>query len=150
MVKKGFGRGFVYGLSFQKGISPVMTETVKFHDEKMVVLIIIAFLVGGAICLIWTNTFSSLEFIDSKMIEICWTILPIFILITLALPSLELLYFLDCPKDIDGIATIRATGMQWYWNYDITYEVTGANFNFDSSERLMPWRWYELNISLKK
>nr|AVP74417.1 cytochrome c oxidase subunit II [Eurylepta cornuta] len=127
-----FGTGVIYGLSFQNGVSPVMSETIKFHDENMLVLIVIACLVAGSIILVWCNSFSSLEFIDSKVMEILWTLLPIFILVTLALPSLELLYFLDCPKDIDGVATIRATGMQWYWNYDITYELTGAKFNFDS------------------
>jgi len=104
----------------------------KFHDQNMIILIVIAFLVGGRIYVIWTNTYRSLEFIDSKVIEILWTFLPIFILITLALPSLELLYYLDCPKDIEGLATVRATGMQWYWNYDIRVDENKVRYKFDS------------------
>lgn len=132
MIKNKFGRGFFYGLRFQKGITPVMSETIKFHDQKMLIVILIAFLVGGRIYIIWKKRFRSLEFIDRKSIEICWTFLPIFILVTLAIPSLELLYYLDCPKDIEGIATIRATGMQWYWKYDIRLDGNSTNYNFDS------------------
>jgi hypothetical protein len=49
---KNFGRGFIYGLNLQDAISPVSQKTIMFHDENMLILLIIASLVGGSIGLL--------------------------------------------------------------------------------------------------
>jgi cytochrome c oxidase subunit 2 len=56
-----------------------------------------------------------------------WTIVPVFILLFIAIPSFKLLFTeLDVPTpDL----TIKATGKQWYWSY--AYPDNG-NFEFDS------------------
>merc|ERR1711893_67985 len=41
------------------------------------------------------------------------------ILVRLALPSLELLYYMDTPSSINPFATLKAIGRQWYWSYEI-------------------------------
>lgn len=131
-IKSSTGRGFIYGLKFQNRISPTMTQTIKFHDQNIFILIIIACLVGGRILMLWTKTFSSLEFIDSKILEFGWTMLPVIILVRLAMPSLELLYYLEWPHKRDVKVEIKATGMQWYWHYKVTLLTTGETFEFDS------------------
>jgi cytochrome c oxidase subunit 2 len=56
-----------------------------------------------------------------------WTIVPVVILATIAVPSFRLLFVqLDVPKpDL----TVKVTGKQWFWTY--AYPDNG-NFQFDS------------------
>ena len=59
-------------------------------------------------------------------IEVAWTVIPIFILLIIAVPSFKLLYKqYDFPK---ADVTVKATGHQWYWTHD--YPEHG--FGFDS------------------
>jgi cytochrome c oxidase subunit 2 len=59
------------------------------------------------------------------MLEVAWTALPVLILIVIAIPSLKLLFFeLNVPPEPD--VTIKATGAQWYWNYE--YPDEGIEF----------------------
>lgn len=45
-----------------------------------------------------------------------WTIIPVFILLIIASPSLKALYLLDDP--FSPRITVKATGHQWYWSYE--------------------------------
>jgi len=47
------------------------------------------------------------------------------VLFFLAVPSLRVLYFMD---DVDPYLTLKVTGRQWYW----TYEIMDLDFEFDS------------------
>ncbi len=50
-------------------------------------------------------------------IEIAWTLIPVFILVGIAIPSIDLLakQFKPAPK---GALTVKVTGYQWYWGYE--------------------------------
>lgn len=52
----------------------------------------------------------------NTLIEVIWTVVPIVILVTIAIPSFRLLYNqYDFPKpDL----TIKAIGNQWFWSYE--------------------------------
>nr|AVP74431.1 cytochrome c oxidase subunit II [Imogine stellae] len=130
----GFGSGFIYGLNLQNGTSPVMREAIIFHDENLVVLVVIACLIGGCIILLWDTDYSSSDFVDHKWLEVGWTLLPVFILVGLALPSLELLYYMDSPSSITPFATLKAIGRQWYWSYEISVlsQENVENISYDS------------------
>jgi cytochrome c oxidase subunit 2 len=59
-------------------------------------------------------------------VEVLWTVIPIFILGAIALPSIRLLYQqYEFPK---ADVTIKAIGHQWYW----THEYVDAGVKFDS------------------
>ena len=48
-------------------------------------------------------------------IEVLWTVVPVLILVTIAVPSFRLLFFqLNMPK---ADLTLKATGKQWFWSY---------------------------------
>lgn len=49
-------------------------------------------------------------------IEIIWTIVPVLILISIAIPSFRLLYYTDLTADAE--MTVKVTGRQWYWDYE--------------------------------
>ena len=59
---------------------------------------------------------------------------PIFVLVMLALPSLELLYYMDCPSSLAPFATLKAVGRQWYWYYEVTLHGADSSpdYSFDS------------------
>jgi cytochrome c oxidase subunit II len=60
-------------------------------------------------------------------IEVAWTLIPVLILVSIAVPSFRLLFLeLDVPE---ADLTIKATGKQWYWSY--AYPDNGK-FEFDS------------------
>jgi len=63
------------------------------------------------------------------ILEIIWTILPVFVLIAIAVPSFALLYSID--EIIDPTLTIKVIGHQWYWSYEYT-DYTNNKVNFDS------------------
>jgi cytochrome c oxidase subunit II len=63
----------------------------------------------------------------NTLIEVAWTVVPIFILVVIAIPSFKLLnlQYSFPPPDL----TIKATGFQWYWSHE--YPDQGG-FSFDS------------------
>ena len=52
--------------------------------------------------------------------------MPVIILVVIAIPSFQLLYYMDKTKDTEMV--IKVTGNQWYWNYEYPDE----NISFDS------------------
>ncbi|MEO7504943.1 MAG: cytochrome c oxidase subunit II [Sphingomicrobium sp.] len=48
-------------------------------------------------------------------IEVVWTVVPVFILVAIAIPSIRLIRAQYSPPPAD--VTIKVTGNQWYWTY---------------------------------
>lgn len=63
----------------------------------------------------------------NTVIEVVWTLVPVLILVWIAVPSFRLLANQYSPPKAD--ITIKATGHQWYWEYE--YPDQGG-FSFDS------------------
>lgn len=63
-------------------------------------------------------------------LEVVWTIIPIFILTAIAIPSFKLLYALDVVNS--PLLTLRCIGNQWYWTYecDIIKPTVAENLQF--------------------
>ena len=105
-------------LSFLNPVSPVMELIINFHNYVMIYIVLIMILVSYILISIILTFSSSRRLIAHKylihgtMLEIIWTILPAFILMALALPSFQLLYFMD--EIVDSGLTIKAIGSQWY------------------------------------
>nr|YP_009502919.1 cytochrome c oxidase subunit II [Spongiocaris panglao]AXG21496.1 cytochrome c oxidase subunit II [Spongiocaris panglao] len=103
-------------LSFQDSASPLMEQLIFFHDHTMIILIMITTLVSFMMLSLFFNSFTNRFLLENQMLEILWTILPTFILIFIALPSLRLLYLLD---EINNPSlTLKTIGHQWYWSYE--------------------------------
>nr|AYR05136.1 cytochrome c oxidase subunit 2 [Scolytinae sp. 6 ACP-2013] len=103
-------------LLFQDSSSPLMEQLIYFHDHTLTILIIITILILQLLIYIYINKFLFRFLLEGQMIELIWTILPTFILLLIAFPSLRLLYSLD---EINSpMLTIKITGHQWYWNYE--------------------------------
>nr|UDU84710.1 cytochrome c oxidase subunit II [Pyrgopsella youngi] len=103
-------------LNFQDSASPLMEELISFHDHTMLVLTLVTTLVGYIILTMFSNKFIDRFLLEGHLIEVIWTVIPAFLLIFIALPSLHLLYLLD---EYDNPSlTIKSMGHQWYWSYE--------------------------------
>nr|AXI98612.1 cytochrome c oxidase subunit 2 [Pseudoniphargus mateusorum] len=103
-------------LMFQDSASPSMEQLIFFHDFAMIVISMITALVGFNLIFISVYKFTDRLLLQSQITEIVWTLLPVFILLSIALPSLQALYILDDPFSPN--ISIKAIGHQWYWSYE--------------------------------
>ena len=116
----------------QGSASPVMDSITNFHDWLLVVITLITLFVLGLLVTVVVKFNAKANPIPSKtthntLIELAWTLFPVLILVSIAIPSFKLLFEeLDIPK---ADLTIKATGKQWYWSY--AYPDNGK-FEFDS------------------
>nr|YP_009945016.1 cytochrome c oxidase subunit II [Chelonoidis microphyes]USH90338.1 cytochrome c oxidase subunit II [Chelonoidis guntheri]QOD98664.1 cytochrome c oxidase subunit II [Chelonoidis microphyes]USH90351.1 cytochrome c oxidase subunit II [Chelonoidis guntheri]USH90780.1 cytochrome c oxidase subunit II [Chelonoidis microphyes]USH90793.1 cytochrome c oxidase subunit II [Chelonoidis microphyes] len=116
-----------FQLGFQDAMSPIMEELLHFHDHTLMIVFLINTLVLYIITLMMTTKLTYTNTMNAQEVEMIWTILPAIVLITIALPSLRVLYLMD--EISNPHLTIKAMGHQWYWTYEYTdYE----NLEFDS------------------
>jgi cytochrome c oxidase subunit II len=126
------GQPSSWALGLQEAASPVMADITWFHDFLLVIITaIMAFvLILLLVVMIRFNARanpSPSRTTHNALIEVIWTIVPVVILLSIAVPSFRLLFLqLDPPK---ADLTVKATGKQWYWSYN--YPDNG-NFEFDS------------------
>jgi len=120
-----------WGLNLQEAASPIMEQMIDFHDLLLVIITGITLFVTGL--LIWAiiryNRRANPEpakFHHNTTLEVLWTVVPILILVIIAIPSFRLLYAQHSYPQPD--LTIKATGYQWYWEY----EYPDAGFSFGS------------------
>nr|QNT26897.1 cytochrome c oxidase subunit 2 [Trigonopterus ancora] len=114
-------------LLFQDSASPTMEQLMYFHDHTLLILIMITIMVSQMLMSMIFNKYTYRFLLEGQLIETIWTILPAFILILIALPSLRILYIMD--EIFNPISTIKIMGHQWYWSYEYT---DYKNLEFDS------------------
>lgn len=73
-------------------------------------------LVGYLIIKILFRSLTNRSLLERQAIEIVWTALPALILLSVAFPSLRLLYLLDEVNNPE--LTLKVIGRQWYWRYE--------------------------------
>src|SRR5436309_3450391 len=116
----------------QEAGSPVMESITWFHNFLFVLITVITLFVLALLVVVVVKFNAKANPVPSRtthntLIEVAWTLIPVLILVTIAVPSFRLLFLeLDVPK---ADLTIKATGKQWYWSY--TYPDNGK-FEFDS------------------
>nr|UPP55868.1 cytochrome c oxidase subunit II [Paulasterias sp. SS-2022] len=100
----------------QDASSPLMEELIYFHDYTLIILTLITILVFYGLASLLFSSNTNRFFLEGQTLETIWTIVPAFILIFIALPSLQLLYLMD--EVNNPFLTIKAIGHQWYWSYE--------------------------------
>nr|ALB78233.1 cytochrome c oxidase subunit II [Camaena poyuensis] len=108
--------------------STMQAEMLLFHDHALMIILGIFTLVGVIGMLLLISRFTTRRVHEAQTLEILWTILPVFLLLTLAFPSLRLLYLID-EQPTTTTNCIKAIGHQWYWSYELP---TFGNVSFDS------------------
>jgi cytochrome c oxidase subunit 2 len=97
-------------LGFQDGCSFFIEQLLFFHDHSMLVLIVVSSVVMYyCFCLVYAYGFSRLE-VGGHELEFIWTLVPSFLLIFIAFPSLKILYIIDDLSS--GAVTFKSVGYQ--------------------------------------
>lgn len=108
-----------------------MAQITDFHNYVTAIIIAITLFVLALMIIVMVrfNEKSNPEpsrTSHNTLLEVAWTVIPIFILVAIAIPSFRLLFAqYDFPK---ADVSITATGAQWYWSYEYPDE----NIAFDS------------------
>ncbi|KQX34831.1 cytochrome C oxidase subunit II [Devosia sp. Root436] len=126
----------------QRSVTPIMDSITAFHDGilmwtiSLIVLFVLALLLWIAFRFNAKRNPVPAGFTHNTLVEIVWTVLPVVILIVIAIPSFGVLS--DQLTTPDGERkylgsnifsfgevevpapelTIKATGQQWYWDYE--------------------------------
>jgi cytochrome c oxidase subunit 2 len=138
----------MYQLSFQDPATTSMEGIYLFNLHLLFLIISIVVLVGWLLFVVLKNfveisSSNVANFTHSNDIEIIWTSIPAFILLSLASPSFSLLYSLDEISFPE--LTLKILGHQWYWSYEI------SDFNSCSKTNNLKYSSYMLtDESLKK
>ena len=106
---------------FQPSATEVMDRLSAFHDLLLIIITLIAaFVLGLLVYVMWRfkNQRNPLPSRTSHntVIEMLWTVVPVLILVSIAIPSFKLMYYMDRVPNPE--MTIKVTGHQWYWSYE--------------------------------
>lgn len=103
--------------NFQDGVSPITNYLINFHDFTLLILTLILRFVSLIIFYIFKGGLFINKLLSSHhTLEFIWTLLPIIVLITIAVPSLTLLFMIE--DSSEAFITAKAVGYQWYWVYE--------------------------------
>jgi cytochrome c oxidase subunit 2 len=116
----GVGQPVPWQLGFQQAATPVMENIEWFHERLLWLIVAITLFVLALLVIVMVRFNAKANPVPSRtthntLIEVLWTLVPVVILVSIAVPSFKLL-FLELtipPADI----TVKATGKQWYWSY---------------------------------
>ena len=120
-------------LGFQDPATPITERIHAFHNELLVIIFAISLFVFGLLIYVMLRFNARAHPMPSRtshntVIEVLWTVIPVLILVTIAIPSFKLMYFMD--RVPDSKMTIKITGHQWYWEYNYPDQ---GNFSFNSN-----------------
>ena len=127
----GLGQPTPWELGLQTSASPVMDDIVWFHDFLLWLIAAITLFVLALLAIIVLKFNARSNPVPSRTthntaIEIIWTVVPVLILVTIAVPSFRLLFYqLKVPS---ADLTVKVTGKQWFWSYSYP----DSKFEFDS------------------
>src|SRR5262249_50696252 len=128
--------GLGYPTPWQTGLqdpgSPVMENIIWFHHLLLIIITLIAGFVLALLVWVMVRFNQRTHPTPSRTthrtsLEVAWTVIPIWILVFIAVPSFRLLFL---EQNIPPAAiTVKATGKQWYWTYGYPDQ---GKFEFDS------------------
>jgi cytochrome c oxidase subunit 2 len=115
-------------LNLQEGIRVTIELLNYFHDYMIVILILIITFVTYMFGYVSVSPHIDKYTVDSHILETVWTVVPMFILLFIAFPSLYLLYLIE--EVSKPSLSVKVVGHQWYWEYQ--YSNSWFNHSFDS------------------
>lgn len=134
---------------FQSSVTPLMEGIIDLHNHIFFFLVLIfVFVFWGLVSILYrfwwklgtvSNRFplvSLRHFSHNTLLEVIWTILPSFILVSIAVPSFALLYAMD--EVLDPTLTLKVVGHQWYWSYQYSNCISQLNYSPLDQPDLMP------------
>ena len=144
----------------QESVTPIMDSIVAFHDGilmwtiTLIVLFVLALLVVIVVRFNAKANPVPARFTHNTLIEVIWTVVPILILVVIAIPSFGVLsdqmtvpdgerkylganiFSLGEVEVPEATVTIKASGEQWYWNYEYVDQGVAFDSNILSEEEI--------------
>ena len=121
LAAAGAGQPSPGQMGLQTPVTPVAVEINRFHDYVNIIIVAIGVFVMLLLGILAVRFNEKSNPVPSKTthntaLEVAWTVIPIFILIAIAIPSFKLLFYqYSFPKpDI----TIKAIGNAWFWEHE--------------------------------
>ncbi len=118
-------------LGFQPAVTGVAQDIVWLDNFLLVIITLITLFVVGL--MVWVTIRYNAKrnptpasFTHNTPVEIAWTLIPIVVLVAIGAFSLPILFNQQEIPEAD--ITIKATGYQWYWDYEYVDE----GFEFSS------------------
>lgn len=110
-----------YGLNLPIGVTEISARVYGLHMLVFWICVAIGTVVFGAMFYSIVRHRRSLgakaaSFHESTSVEILWTLVPLAILVSMAIPATRLLIAMEDTSTSD--MTIKVTGYQWKWHYD--------------------------------
>ncbi|MGV6827344.1 MAG: cytochrome c oxidase subunit II, partial [bacterium] len=110
-----------YALNLMEGVTETSRTVYDLHMIILWICVAIGVVVFGA--MIYSIVYHrkskgavAAQFHESTKAEIAWTVIPILILVSMAIPATTTLVNMYDTSDAD--MTIKVTGLQWKWKYD--------------------------------
>jgi cytochrome c oxidase subunit 2 len=123
---------FEWQMDFQTPATVVMEYIHWFSWYTLIIITLITILVVALLgwCMWRFNERSNpvpSRVTHNTMIEVLWTVIPVFVLVAIAIPSFKLLYgeydpsklYADFDPETTPFLTVKFTGVQWAW--DVSY-----------------------------
>jgi cytochrome c oxidase subunit II len=126
-----YGHPLPWQFGLQSAATPVMEDIVWFHNFLVWLISAITLFVLALLIYVMVRFNAKANPVPSRtthntLIEVLWTVVPVVILVSIAIPSFRLLFYqLNMPA---ADLTIKATGKQWFWSY----AYPDAKIEFDS------------------
>ncbi|MCG6964897.1 MAG: cytochrome c oxidase subunit II [Chromatiaceae bacterium] len=121
-----------YALNMRQGVTSTSQSVYDLHMIIFWVCCVIGVVVFGAMIYSIVNHRKSkgavaAQFHESTTMEILWTVVPIVILVSMAIPATNTLLAMEDTGDAE--MTIKVTGIQWKWKYDyVDGDAAGVSF----------------------
>lgn len=108
-------------LNLQAPVSSLKERMTDFHDLLLYIIFGISIFVIALIIYTVIRFREKANPEPSKtthnvLLEIIWTIIPVGILVVIAIPSFQLLFYQQKMPEFD--MSLKVTGYQWYWGYE--------------------------------
>lgn len=121
-----------YALNMRQGVTQTSQSVYDLHMTIFWVCCAIGVVVFGVMIYSIINHRKSkgavaAQFHESTTMEILWTVVPIVILVSMAIPATTTLLAMEDFTDAD--MSIKVTGIQWKWKYDyVDGDAAGVSF----------------------
>ena len=121
-----------WALNMRQGVTQTSQSVYELHMIIFWVCCAIGVVVFGAMIYSIVNHRKSkgavaAQFHESTTMEILWTVVPIVILVSMAIPATSTLLAMEDTSNAD--LTIKVTGLQWRWKYDyVDGDAAGVSF----------------------
>jgi cytochrome c oxidase subunit 2 len=138
------GQPAPWEITLQGSATEVMDFIHWFHNWLLGTITVITLFVLALLIIVVVKFNARANPVPSRtthntLIEVAWTLIPVLILVSIAIPSFKLLFLqLDLPK---ADVTIKATGNQWNWTYtypDDKIEYTSIMLTDEDRAKLNP------------